>query len=248
MTEPTSADPVLREHRDGVVVLTLNRPEKRNAITSTMFTSLTAALLDAAADDSVRVVVLTGAGESFTAGIDLGALAERRDIGVPPSNRFLHTLAEFAKPVIASVRGHAVGVGFTLTLLCDLVYAADTTQFRAPFLDMGIVPEAGSSSLLPARVGHVLAAEIFYFGETLTAARALTLGLVNEVLPASAVLDRSLQRADQISRLDPIAVQQTKALMGTGATARQQMTIEEPRFEDLLARRLRQTTKDRGAT
>jgi enoyl-CoA hydratase/carnithine racemase len=202
-----------------------------------MFLALTEALRSASTDDDIRAVVLTGAGGSFSAGVDLGVLSEPRAGTTPPSNEFLHTLAEFPKPVIAAVAGHAIGVGFTATLLCDLVYAADTTRFRVPFVKMGLVPEAGSSELLPLLVGHQQAMELFLFGEELSAERALSFGLVNEVLPPDDVLQRSLVRAAELSELDPVAVRQTKALLGLGRAARAAMEREEPIFEDILASR-----------
>jgi enoyl-CoA hydratase/carnithine racemase len=163
-------------------------------------------------------------------------LSEPRGRRVRPSNAFLHALAEFPKPLIAAVDGHAIGVGFTLTLLCDLVYAATTALFRAPFLPMGLVPEAGSTLVLSRLVGHQQAAEIFLFGEEISADRARRLGLVNEVLPSEHVLERALARANQLCDLDPAAVRQTLSLLGLRRAGRDQMTKEEPIFEALLAR------------
>src|ERR1700687_1399251 len=156
-------DCLISEHHGAVVALTLNRTNKRNAINSDMFDALTAALEEAAADIGIRALVLTGAGGTFSAGIDLSVLSEPRGRRVRPSNAFLHALAEFPKPLIAAVDGHAIGVGFSLALLCDLVYAATTALFRAPFLPMGLVPEAGSTLVLFRLLGPQQRGGIFFF-------------------------------------------------------------------------------------
>jgi enoyl-CoA hydratase/carnithine racemase len=228
------------ERHGAVLLLTLTRPGKRNAITSEMFTAMSGELHRAADDDTIGAVVLAAAGNTFSAGIDLATLGEPRE-DLPPSNTFLRAVAAFPKPLIAAVGGPAIGVGFTITLMCHLVYAAANASFRAPFVPMGLVPEAGSTVLLPAQIGMHRAADMLLFGETLGADEALSIGLVNEIVPAHRVLPRALERAEQLCALDLTAVRQTLSLLGLGKAARAQMEIENPIFESLLRARLGRT-------
>jgi enoyl-CoA hydratase/carnithine racemase len=196
---------------DRVTTIRLDRPDKKNAITGEMYAALSAALDAAAADPAVRAVVLAGARDCFTAGNDLGDFVRAAQGGDTASGlRFLHTLAGFDKPLIAAVAGVAIGIGTTMLLHCDLVYAAPTARFRTPFVDLALVPEAGSSILLPALVGARRAAQLLLLGEQLDAPTALAWGLINAVVddPDAA----AATAAGKLAALPPGALRATKAL------------------------------------
>ena len=166
--------------RDGRVMrLTFNRPEKKNALDGAMYRALVAALAAAAQDRDVRAVVFEGAGGDFTAGNDL---ADFRDLfrldAEFPALTFVRALALFEKPLVAAVAGDAIGVGATLLLHCDLVYAEPQARLRMPFVDLGVVPEAGASLLLPRRIGLAHAAQYLLLAEPLSGEEAFRLGLV----------------------------------------------------------------------
>ncbi len=155
-----------------MLVATLNRPEKKNALTGAMYRALREALVAASADEGVGAVLLTGAGGAFCAGNDIGDfLAESRaqseGARSGPGGEFIRTLARFDKPLVAAVEGPAVGVGTTMCLHCDLVYAAPSARFAMPFVNLGLVPEAGSSMLVPRRFGLGVASELLLLGETI---------------------------------------------------------------------------------
>lgn len=197
-----------------VRTITLTRPEKKNALTLAMYVRLTELFHEASADPGVRVVILTGAGSAFTAGNDLADFmgAPAFDAGTPVL-RFLATLVDFEKPLVAAVNGAAVGIGTTALLHCDLAYAASSARFQLPFVNLGLVPEAASSVLLPALAGHVRAAELLLFGEPFDAATALRMGLVNEVLPDAELLPRVQARCAGLAERPPEAVRETKRLL-----------------------------------
>jgi len=162
------------QFEQGVATLTFDRPDKRNAITGAMYEALAGHLQQAAADGAVRAVLVTGAGVAFTAGNDLKDFGEPR-FAEPnsPVIRFMQTLAAFEKPVVAAVNGMAVGIGVTMLLHCDLVYVADDATFSMPFVNLGLVPEFGSTLLLPAIAGRVRAAEMLLLGRPFLAAEAV---------------------------------------------------------------------------
>src|SRR5437867_846022 len=171
---------------DGVMQVVFNRPERKNALTEPMYEAITQALELAARQDETNVVLLCGAAGVFTAGNDLDDFISR-----PPKDadaavfRFLRALATFPKPVIAAVEGLAIGVGTTMLLHCDLVYAASDARFALPFVTLGLVPEAACSLLLPRVAGHQRAAERLLFGDAFPATDALALGFINRLLPAA---------------------------------------------------------------
>jgi enoyl-CoA hydratase/carnithine racemase len=170
---------------DGAVLgIALNRPEKKNALTAEMYGDLAEAVERGEADPAVRVMLLHATGDSFTGGNDLLDFLQKPWAGqpMPPAVRFIYAVAKAKKPMVAAVQGLAVGVGVTILLHCDLVYAAEGAKFMMPFIDLGIVPEAGSTVLLPALMGHQRAAEFLMLGAPLTAQRAYELGLVNAVV------------------------------------------------------------------
>ena len=187
--------------RDGAVLsAAFARPQKKNAITGAMYEALIDALETAERDPDIGALVLSGKGGVFTAGNDLGDFLEvaTHEAGEFPAWRFVSKLAEFEKPLVAAVHGLAIGVGTTLCFHCDLVYAAPEARFQMPFVDLGLVPEAGSSLLAPQRFGRAKAAEYLMLAEPFGADEALRLGLVNAVLPqsrASAPRDGKSRRA-----------------------------------------------------
>jgi enoyl-CoA hydratase/carnithine racemase len=196
-------------------VIRFNRPEKMNAITRDMYAGLTSALNDAAGDFGVRTVVITSEGNHFTAGNDI-----KDFMANPPTEessdvaRFLASLLEFPKPLIAAVKGNAVGVGTTMLLHCDIVIASPTTNFSMPFTSLGLVPEAGSTKLFPELVGYQRAARIFMTGDPFTADEAKEMGLVETITSDPEKV--AMEIAEQIGQQPPQAVINTKALMKAG--------------------------------
>ena len=197
------AEHVIREVSGGVMTLTLARADKKNALSNAMYSALSDGLEDAEKDPAVRVVLFQGDGDSFTAGNDLAdfsAQANGQDTGESQAFRFISNLGKATRPLVAAVQGNAVGVGTTMLLHCDLVFLADTAKLMTPFVNLALVPEAASSWLLPARIGHVRAYAMFALGEPLDAATALACGLANAVVPASDLRARaraSRRSADQ---------------------------------------------------
>src|SRR5260221_10133706 len=178
--------------QDRVFTVRMDRPEKKNALTRGMYLGLTEALQKAQADPAVRVILISGAKDCFTAGNDLVDFANAQPGESSPAILFLQTLAAAHKPVLAAVAGVAVGIGTTMLLHCDLVYAASTARFQLPFVNLGLCPEARSSVLLPALMGHHRAAELLFFGEQFSADVALQLGIVNQVLPEQELLPSAI--------------------------------------------------------
>jgi len=203
----------ITSRREGAIqILSFNRPEKMNALTREMYAGLATGLNEAAGDFGVRAVVLTSEGDHFTAGNDIADFMSN-----PPTNedsdvaRFLGSLLEFPKPLIAAVKGNAVGVGTTMLLHCDIVIAGLSTKFSMPFASLGLVPEAGSSYLFPLLVGYQRAAKIFLTGESFDADSALEMGLVASI--ASDPLREALEVAQHLAQQPPQAMINTKALL-----------------------------------
>ncbi len=195
-------------------VLVFNRPAKKNALTVAMYTTLAAELADAASEPAVRAVVITGAGDAFTAGNDLHDFMAAPPTGEDsPVLQFLTQLVRFPKPIIAAVNGSAVGVGTTMLLHCDMVLAADSARFQLPFAKLGLCPEGGSSFLLPRLAGLQRASELLIWGEPFDAAAALRAGIVNEVLSKDELLARALSRVQGLLDLPSEAIRVTKALL-----------------------------------
>ncbi len=198
----------------GVATLAFSRPEKKNAITAAMYQSLADALHAAGRDDAVRVIVITGDGGCFTAGNDLEDFLRRPPQGNDsPVAQFMHALAGTAKPVIAAVPGLAIGIGTTLLLHCDLVYAADGAKFAMPFAQLGLCPEFASSVLLPRLAGYPRAAEMLLLGEAFDAQEAQRIGLLNRVLPAAELMPFVEARAAKLAALPAQSLRLTKQLM-----------------------------------
>jgi enoyl-CoA hydratase/carnithine racemase len=211
---PTQSQDVRIERRDAVLCVTFDRPEKKNALNRAMYLAATDALRQADADPAIGAVVFAGAGGIFTAGNDIADFLEPG--GGPeefPAFTFIKGLAACETPLVAAIEGLAIGIGATMMLHCDLVYAAPGTMFRLPFADLGLVPEAASSLLLPRRIGMAKAAELLLLGEAFDAQEAVRLGLVNAIVPASHLHAFAIERAGQLAAKPRAAIAITRRLM-----------------------------------
>jgi enoyl-CoA hydratase/carnithine racemase len=218
---------LLRSCADGVCELRFNRPEKRNAITTAMYAALAQHLHEALADTAVRAVLLSGAGASFSAGNDLNDFVSGPQLTpAHPVMDVLRTLATFGKPLVAAVHGPTVGIGVTLLLHCDLVVAARTAQLIMPFVSLGLVPEAGSSLLLPRLAGQQRAAELLLLGAPLAPDAAHALGLVNRVVEEAQLMTEARALAQRLARQPAEALRATKRLL-RGDTSEVLARIEE---------------------
>ena len=215
-------------HED-VLRITIDRPEKKNALTVAMYSALADAVEQGEANPGVRVMLLDGNGDSFTAGNDLEDFVANPWKGAdkPPAVRFMLAVARAKKPVVAAIQGSTVGIGVTILLHCDLVYAADNAKLIMPFVDLGIVPEAGSTVLLPALVGHQRAAELLMLGAPMTAQRAYELGLVNTVVSADFLLPTALGGAQMLAAKPAVALCETKALLKRAGAAELERAMRE---------------------
>lgn len=197
-----------------VARIELHRPEKKNAFTAEMYRQLGDALAAADAAQDVGAVLLHGTRECFSAGNDLADFLKPRPAGEEaPATALFRTLPVMRKPVVAAVAGPAIGIGCTLLLHCDLVYAADSARFQLPFVPLGIVPEFGSTLLLPLMAGYQRAAELLLLGEPFTAEQAREAGIVNAVVPAAEVLELAERKARALAALPPESIRLTKALL-----------------------------------
>ena len=209
----------ISEH-PGRIEIRLQRADKRNALTLDMYTAMVEAIARADADDSVRAVVFSGEGSMFTAGNDLMDFIKNPPTGPEsPVLRFLAAISATPKVLTAAVQGQAVGVGATMLLHCDYVVAAEDAKLVFPFVNLALVPEAGSSLLLPQMIGHVRAVEILLTCEPVDAARAHALGLVNTVVSLGEELTAARAFADKLVPLAPQALVATKQLMKRGSTS-----------------------------
>jgi enoyl-CoA hydratase/carnithine racemase len=222
---------------DGICHVQMTRPEKKNALTAAMYQSMADALADAENNPAVRVILISGSGGSFTAGNDLADF-----LATPPLDdsapvfRFIKGFAQLEKPFVAAVEGVAVGVGTTMLLHCDLVYAGATARFALPFANLGLTPEAASSLLLPLRAGHARAAEMLMLGEAFSAQRALEVGIVNAVLPDAQVLEHALERCRKLTTQPAASLRLTKQLMKRAQQALigETMNVEAEVFKQRL--------------
>jgi enoyl-CoA hydratase/carnithine racemase len=222
----------------GVLTITFNRLERKNSITAAMYRDVTAALAGAERDRAVRAVVLEGDESVFTAGNDLGDfLKDPGDGEDSPAYAFMRALANFPKPLFAAVCGPAIGIGTTMLLHCDLVYAGDNAMFSMPFVDLGLCPEAASSLLVPRMFGHHRAAAALLLGEPLNAQAALEAGLVNKILPAAEVSAFAQQQARKAASKPLGSLLETKRLMkhGEGVEVLRRLDDESASFRRMLA-------------
>jgi enoyl-CoA hydratase/carnithine racemase len=221
---------VLTERSGSVLRVTLNRPAKKNAMTSSIYVALAGVFNNAAKDDRVRVVLWDAAGDSFSAGNDIeDFLTNPPGAGESPQALLANALVNLDKPIIAAVRGVAIGGGTTLLTHCDFVYASETAKFQLPFVNLGLVPEFGSSWSLPARAGHLRAAELIMLGLPFDAGHAAELGLVTRVVPDDALLATATEPAEQLAAKPPVALQSCKRLMKRFARER---TVEAIKAEN----------------
>ncbi|HEX8436436.1 enoyl-CoA hydratase [Archangium sp.] len=208
------SDTLLTNLDAGVLTLTFNRPQKKNAFTGEMYDAATRALLDADANDAVRVVVLTGSAGAFTAGNDLKDFLENPPTGeTSPVFRFLRALAHHSRPVVVGVDGVAVGIGTTLLLHCDYVVASERALFSMPFVNLGLSPEGASSVLLPRVAGMALASELLMFGEPFDAPTALRAGIINQVVPEASLAEVVQKRAAALAARPVESLRLTKRLL-----------------------------------
>jgi enoyl-CoA hydratase/carnithine racemase len=205
---------IITERSDGILRVELNRPSRKNAMTSSMYVTLSDVFNGAAADESVRVVLWHGAGDSFCAGNDIeDFLKNPPGPGESPQARLENALVDFDKPLIAAVQGAAIGGGTTMLTHCDFVLASRSARFRMPFVDLAVVPEFGSSWSVPARIGHLRAAELFLLGSPFDAERAQQLGLVTRVVADDILLQVAGETARQLAAKPAGALQASKRLM-----------------------------------
>jgi enoyl-CoA hydratase/carnithine racemase len=207
-------DEIITERSNGILRVELNRPSRKNAMTSAMYIDLADILNEAARGASIRVVLWHGAGDSFCAGNDIeDFLKNPPGPGESPQARLENALVEFDKPLIAAVQGAAIGGGTTMLTHCDFVFAGRSAQFRMPFVDLALVPEFGSSWSLPARIGPVRAAELLLLGSPFDAERAQQLGLVTLVVADHTLLQVASETARELAAKPARALQASKRLM-----------------------------------
>jgi enoyl-CoA hydratase/carnithine racemase len=207
-------DEIVTEQAGSILSVQLNRPTKRNAMTSAMYLSLAGIFNKAANDENTRVVLWHGAGDSFCAGNDIeDFLKNPPGPGESPQARLMEALVNFDKPLVAAVHGAAIGGGTTMLTHCDLIYAGESTKFQLPFINLALVPEFGSSCSVPARIGHVRAAELILLGAPFDARYAAELGLVTEVLSDKDVLAIATETAQKLALKPASALQASKRLM-----------------------------------
>jgi enoyl-CoA hydratase/carnithine racemase len=229
---------ILSELHDHVLRIELARPEKKNALTPEMYRALSDALGRAESDSQVRAVLIHGKPDCFCAGNDLADFLHRpTDGGDSPPLVFLARIAAARKPLVAAVGGPAVGIGTTMLLHCDFVYASPHTRFQLPFVPLGIVPEAASSLLLPMIAGQRRAAELLLLGQPFDAAKAMAAGIVTAVVPETELLEHARSIARALCALPPASVRITKELMkrGVAGSVTERMEIEGRLFQERLS-------------
>jgi enoyl-CoA hydratase/carnithine racemase len=227
---------------NGVATIEIARPEKKNALTIAMYQAMADAINAAKADASVRALLITGQPGIFTSGNDIEDFMQRppgsgSDASDSPVFQFMRALIDCDKPVIAAVTGAAIGIGTTMLLHCDFVYVSDEARLAMPFVGLGLVPEFGSSLLMPQLLGQARAAEKLLLGDPFTGADAVEYGLANAVLPAGEVVNQARRVAERFNSLPPGAVRDAKRLLRTPQTEAILRTIRTE--GELFAKRLR---------
>ena len=228
---------IVTERSAGILRVELNRPSRKNAMTAGMYTSLADTFREAAKDEAVRVVLWHGAGDAFCAGNDLGDfLTNPPGPGESSQACLMDALIGFEKPIVAAVQGAAIGGGTTMLTHCDFVYAGESAKFQMPFINLGLVPEFGSSCSLPAWLGHLRASELLLLGLPFGAARAAELGLVTRVVPDPKLLATATQTAQQLAAKPAVALQTCKRLLKRSAREQmeQAMRVENESYAVLL--------------
>lgn len=228
-------DTIVIEQNGRVQTMRINRPEKKNAITQDMYAKMADTIEAYGTDNDIRALVITGAGDMFTAGNDLMDFSTGDPHETPPVFRFLQAIATCPKPLIAAVNGAAIGVGLTMLLHTDLVFVAESATFSAPFVQLGLVPEAASSMLLPAVVGMAVANDVFMTGRILSAQEAHAYGLASRVFADDALADEVEKIAQQVAASAPTAMKKSKDLIRFNrATVGQHMLTEGEIFAQQL--------------
>lgn len=223
----------------GVFRIGIHRPEKKNALTLEMYQAMANALVQAEDEPTVRVILLHGTADCFTSGNDLQDFLANPPSGPEsPVFCFLTAISQAKKPIVAAVNGPAIGIGTTMLLHCDLVYAAEKAKFQLPFVNLGLCPEAASSLLLPRLIGHQRAAELLMLGESFDAPRALELGLVNAVISETKLLRHAIAQAQKLADKPPASVRLTKQLLkaAPGSTTEQVLANEAGHFLRMLGK------------
>lgn len=217
--------------------LRFNRPSKKNALTSAMYREAAKALDSADRESGIRCVLLSGEGSDFCAGNDLSDfMGAEQETLFAPINAFLRALVRLRRPAIAAVEGYAVGIGATMLLHCDAVFAGEGAKFKFPFLDIGLCPEAGSTQLLPTRVGKLAAFELFALGATWDCPKALSHGLITQMTPTGLALAAANKATEHICNLPQHAVLSTMELLNRGIEpVEARIEAEVKRFAALLA-------------
>src|SRR5437763_8203988 len=205
---------IITERSGNILRIQLNRPARKNAMTSAMYITLADLLNDAAKDDQIRVVLWHSAGDSFSAGNDIqDFLKNPPGAGESPQARLIEALINFDKAIVAAVQGAAIGGGTTMLTHCDFVFAGENAKFQMPFVNLALVPEFGSSFSIPARAGYLRAAELILAGQSFDARRAAELGLVTRVVPNQELLATATDTAQKLAQKAPAALQACKRLM-----------------------------------
>ena len=224
---------IIKERSGSIVRIQLNRPAKKNAMTMSMYVTLADTLNDAAKDEGIRVALWHGAGDSFCAGNDVeDFLKNPPGPGESPQARLMNAFINFDKPLIAAVQGAAIGGGTTMLTHCDFVYAGESAKFQMPFINLGLVPEFGSSCSVPIRIGHIRAAELILLGLPFDARRAAELGLVTRVVPDQELLATATETAQKLAEKPAVAMQACKRLMKRSSREQieQAMKVEMEEF------------------
>jgi enoyl-CoA hydratase/carnithine racemase len=228
---------VITERSGSILRIQLNRPARKNAMTASMYIAIADLLNAAAKDDHIRVVLWHGAGDSFCAGNDLEDFAKNPPgPGKSPQSILMDALSNFEKPLVAAVQGAAIGGGTTMLTHCDFVYAGKSTTFQMPFINLGLVPEFGSSCSVPARIGYLRAAELILLGVPFDATRAADLGLVTRVVPDQKLLATATEAAQMLAEKPAGALQTCKTLMKQSSRdqVERAMKLENEEFSSLL--------------
>jgi enoyl-CoA hydratase/carnithine racemase len=233
--EQTMSD-IITERSNGILRVEFNRPEKKNAMTNGMYVQLADIFNEAGEDEETRVVLWHGAGDSFSAGNDIGDFLKALEPGETPQVRLMKAFIALEKPIVAAVQGAAVGGGTTMLTHCDVVYAGESAKFKLPFIDLALVPEFGSSFSIPARVGHLRAAELFLLAVPFTAARAAELGLVTRVVPDNELLPTATATAQKLAAKPIGALRAHKRLLKRASIEqlRAAMAVENQEFAERL--------------
>ncbi|HXQ22563.1 MAG TPA: enoyl-CoA hydratase-related protein [Candidatus Acidoferrales bacterium] len=230
---------LIEEFSGAVLRITLNRPERKNAFNHQMWCDVRDALAEAQADDAVRVVVITGAGDAFSAGQDLSEMVGGGPAGTSAEHgfgSFMDRLCVFDKPLIAAVNGVGVGIGLTLLLHCEYVYIAGGARLRAPFITLGVVPEAASSFLLPALIGYRNAIDLLFESDFISAERAVALGIATQLCAPEALLPTALDRARRLAAKPLGSLRWTKRLLL--ATRQEQVAAARRREDEAFLHRI----------